>query len=281
MRTVLIGITIALIISPAMAQQDPNDPGLPDSIIVGSAEVDSSGTYTYINIPIDAVTDDSVIFYDVSLHWDAPRGGVGIGTGTLYFYPLTQWDEHYDTILNSDSCVESIGWAETIPDSIPNPPLITDYVRWNIIIYRFIIAPNTPRQVVTLDSCQTNWFGIDSVAFVPRFQPGYIIIGPEVGVNDEKPIPGTFSLSQNYPNPFNGQTLISFSLPSDQRVRLAVFDILGREVKSLVDEMVSAGSYSVTWDGKNDKGEAIPSGIYFYRLSSAKYDETKRMVLIR
>lgn len=89
-------------------------------------------------------------------------------------------------------------------------------------------------------------------------------------------IPEKFSLNQNYPNPFNPNTVLNYSLPGTQYSILKVFDALGKEITTLVNEMQNAGSYSVEFDGSN-----LSSGIYFYKLESEKFSETKRMVLLK
>lgn len=89
-------------------------------------------------------------------------------------------------------------------------------------------------------------------------------------------LPGTYSLQQNYPNPFNPATKITFRLSNAGLSSLKVFDILGREVATLVNEQLNPGTYSVEWYA----GE-YPSGIYFYRLQTGKFTDTKRMTLIK
>ncbi|MFZ1321562.1 MAG: T9SS type A sorting domain-containing protein [Ignavibacteria bacterium] len=89
-------------------------------------------------------------------------------------------------------------------------------------------------------------------------------------------IPDHYSLSQNYPNPFNPMTIINYQCSMYNDVSLKVFDVLGNEVSTLVNEKQTAGSYSVTFDGSN-----FPSGVYFYKLEAGQFVETKRMVLIK
>jgi hypothetical protein len=89
-------------------------------------------------------------------------------------------------------------------------------------------------------------------------------------------IPSKYSLSQNYPNPFNPVTIINYQLPVSNQVRLVIYDILGREIAVLVNEKLSSGTYEVKWDGSN-----YPSGMYFYKLITAEYTETRKMVLIK
>jgi hypothetical protein len=96
-----------------------------------------------------------------------------------------------------------------------------------------------------------------------------------------KNIPDKFTLSQNYPNPFNPTTKIKFDIPAvgtgrDLSVQLRIYDILGREVSTLVNEQLKPGTYEVEWDGSN-----YPSGVYFYKLITDSFSEAKRMVLIK
>jgi photosystem II stability/assembly factor-like uncharacterized protein len=89
-------------------------------------------------------------------------------------------------------------------------------------------------------------------------------------------IPTKISLSQNYPNPFNPSTNISFSIPSKSFVTLKVFDIIGRELATIVSEQLSEGTYSRQWNAA-----MMSSGIYFYRLQSGTYSETKKLILLK
>lgn len=89
-------------------------------------------------------------------------------------------------------------------------------------------------------------------------------------------VPSSISLHQNYPNPFNPSTTISYELPWSAFVVLTVYDVLGREVETLVNERQIAGSHSVRFDGS-----ALPSGVYFYRLEAGTYHETKKLILLK
>ncbi len=102
-------------------------------------------------------------------------------------------------------------------------------------------------------------------------------LGNPIGIQPiTRLIPKSFNLYQNYPNPFNPETVIKFDIPKDQRVKIVIYDITGREVNKLLDEEVKAGSYSVRWDGSN-----YASGIYFYRIETETYTLTKKMILIK
>ena len=99
-----------------------------------------------------------------------------------------------------------------------------------------------------------------------------------VGVGD---IPLASQLMPNYPNPFNPATTIAFELPSDQAVRLTIYAVNGRTIRTLVDGQRSAGRSEVRWDGTDGAGHAVPSGTYLYQLQTGQTVATRRMVLVR
>ncbi len=102
------------------------------------------------------------------------------------------------------------------------------------------------------------------------------------GVSEEPAeIPHEFKLSQNYPNPFNPSTEIEFTLPKYQRVSLVVYDILGRLVKTLVNEERHAGQHRVTWNGTNNLGSPVSSSVYFYEMRTNDMVKVRKMMLIR
>jgi parallel beta-helix repeat protein len=99
--------------------------------------------------------------------------------------------------------------------------------------------------------------------------------------SDEKIITH-FSLKQNYPNPFNPETTIRFDLPRQSDVQLKIYNIQGKLVRSLSNKKIwSVGSHTVFWDGKNDSGKAVSSGIYFYKLKTKGYNKTRKMLLLK
>ncbi|MBN4081149.1 T9SS type A sorting domain-containing protein [Caldithrix abyssi] len=105
--------------------------------------------------------------------------------------------------------------------------------------------------------------------------------GNPLAVDEEILIPTEYALYQNYPNPFNPETMIHYDLPEGGNVSLVIYDILGRELVSLVNKFQHAGRYHVLWNGNNAKGLSVVSGIYFYRISTPGYSQTKKMVLAR
>lgn len=138
-----------------------------------------------------------------------------------------------------------------------------------------------------------NWAQINSgltnldVASLALSHNGYIFAGTGSGVfrsvesttsvRELSPaMPAAFALEQNYPNPFNPSTEIQFSLPQKTHVTLTIFDLLGREVTTLVFEELSAGSHSERWHAVG-----FPSGVYFYTLTASEFTQTKKLLLVK
>ena len=94
-------------------------------------------------------------------------------------------------------------------------------------------------------------------------------------------IPETFALHQNFPNPFNPITTLGYGLPKGSDVRLAIFDMLGNEVATLVNSHQQAGFKSVQWDGTGSMGRAVSAGVYLYRIEAGEFVETKKMLLLK
>jgi hypothetical protein len=119
---------------------------------------------------------------------------------------------------------------------------------------------------------------------------GDLVMQPTVvtRAGDQDPvIPGAYALRQNFPNPFNPSTTISFDLPAASVIRLSVFNVLGQEVATLVNGTLPAGSASVVWDGKDNAGCSVATGMYLYRLSAvragggAQFTQVRRMLLVK
>ncbi len=107
---------------------------------------------------------------------------------------------------------------------------------------------------------------------------------PIVSVEDRsvrEKLPQEFALEQNYPNPFNPTTNISYQIKTTGSVSLVVYDVLGKKVKTLVKENQAPGYYTVTWNGKNDLGTKVNSGVYIYTLRTGQLIESKKMILMK
>lgn len=139
-----------------------------------------------------------------------------------------------------------------------------------------LFKPNSDLPIGTTITSQYKING-GSLIDGPTFKYGSV-----TGVKNDAPvIPTDYSLTQNYPNPFNPTTRISYSLPANAFVSIKIYDVLGREVKTLVSKELNAGSYSVDWNGDNEYGVKVASGMYIYRITANNFIQTKKMVLLK
>lgn len=113
---------------------------------------------------------------------------------------------------------------------------------------------------------------------LPQLEPLVTAIKDRITVVE---LPKTYELRQNHPNPFNPETEIRYELPKKSLVTLAVYNLLGQKIAMLVNGTLEAGKYSVRWNGVNDSGKNVPSGIYIYRMEAEGFIAEKKMTLVR
>jgi O-glycosyl hydrolase len=102
-----------------------------------------------------------------------------------------------------------------------------------------------------------------------------------VNVEERESLPETFQLYQNYPNPFNPVTTLRFSIPKTTQISLVIYNMLGQRVRTLVNHSMAAGQHQIFWDGTNDSGRQVSTGVYFYRIVAGEFIATKKCVLLR
>ncbi len=197
--------------------------------------------------------------------WVAPMGDV-----TKYMKERDSYN--FNIVAVTDTSI-TINVTDTLEDDIYNYPLTADIVvpaGWETV---------TVFQGNFYDYTTSYLSGANTVietSVIP--DGGHVILykGHVTGLKEE-PIPTAFRLDQNYPNPFNPTTKITFTIPADASVTLKIFNTLGEEVKTLVeDQSYLKGTYSVDFNGKS-----LPSGAYYYRLTSGSYSAVKKMMLIK
>ncbi len=130
------------------------------------------------------------------------------------------------------------------------------------------------RLVVWVQADQSNY----EVLQAARTKVGDLMTSIDDGLAD---LPSNFQLNQNYPNPFNASTTIGYSLINECRTSLAVYDLAGRKVADLFNGRQAAGNYRITWNGADNNGRVVSSGVYFYRLIADGQSSTMRMMLLK
>ena len=102
-----------------------------------------------------------------------------------------------------------------------------------------------------------------------------------LGMAGSGAVPNEYALLPNYPNPFNPSTHIRFHLPLNGHTRLDIIDLMGRNIRSIKNNVLPAGIYDMDWDGRTNNGEMATAGIYFIRMVSAQYQNTRKIILLK
>ncbi|GAB4365567.1 MAG: hypothetical protein Kow0042_04880 [Calditrichia bacterium] len=178
---------------------------------------------------------------------------------------------------------------------------INDTLSWNILFLKFDADGNNPIATdffpVATDVLP-QIIDVTSIIQILDISPVIMEVTNEVSEMEVTPLfsiihstaidepggklPSRFELIQNYPNPFNSRTIISYKLPLKGHVLLQIYNVLGQKVKTLVDKNQTASEYSIYWDGKNDRGESVDSGVYLYQLKVGyEFSQTKKLLLLR
>lgn len=124
--------------------------------------------------------------------------------------------------------------------------------------------------------------GTDTILYTGFWNPWVVQMTPvEWEEVDQTELPKEFGLRQNYPNPFNPTTVIGYALPKASFVKIQIYNILGQKVRNLVDEPQEPGYKMIYWDGRDDFGKEVSSGIYFYRIEAGDFVKCKKMTLLK
>jgi hypothetical protein len=138
--------------------------------------------------------------------------------------------------------------------------------------------------ITLADNSQYYWLveALDSDGFIVgsnENNPNYMVVGT-LSI-DGADIPEVFALHQNYPNPFNPITTLRYDLPENSYVNITIYDMLGREIRTLVNTTRDAGFKSVIWDATNDYGKPVSAGVYIYQIQAGEFVQTRKMVLLK
>jgi hypothetical protein len=150
-----------------------------------------------------------------------------------------------------------------------------DGVRWTVYNTSNSGLPDNWVNAIAIDGQGNKWIGTFGGGLAV-YREGGVIIPPVEVKEKSNEIPTNFALYQNYPNPFNLSTTIEFDIPERTSVKLIIYDILGREIETLIDKELEPGKYKINFTATN-----LPSGVYFYTLKTPKFTKTNKMLLIK
>ena len=146
-------------------------------------------------------------------------------------------------------------------------------------LLQLVASTDTTFDAGTLvDTCYYRIAAVDTSGYASG-NSNTAFVNPATGIGDV--VSYRFKLYQNHPNPFNPTTMIGYELDRSVDVQLDIYDVQGRLVRRLVNRVVEPGFHSIEWDGRNDSGRAVSSGIYFYRLRAGHTVQTRKMVLLK
>ena len=127
----------------------------------------------------------------------------------------------------------------------------------------------------------TNTIEFQSNAVVGNAVEPYELISKPLGIGDPGYIPDTYSLSQNFPNPFNPTTTIGYGIPEETFIDLSIYNLLGQKIRVLLSDTQTAGYRFITWDGKDKSGNVVPTGMYFYVMTTEIFHDVKKLILLK
>jgi hypothetical protein len=284
----------------ASAQQDPDDPGIADTmalVLVAGDQPDANGTKYTFKLELWVYNDSLLKGANGGWSWanSTDPSLLTLDSAVAPSYIDTWWDLTYSfyeasTVDPATSNANDRFLAAFARLFQGAPGDATGRRLWGT--YYFSVDPSwSTSDVIQIDTLKFNqnstWVFINNanVGYQPIWpagdgQPIYIADVSDIERTDGI-LPETFSLSQNYPNPFNPTTKIQFSVPSREWVRLDIFNILGQKVNTIVDAPLDAGNYVEEWDGSDESGASVASGIYFYKLTAGSFVDTKKMMLLK
>ena len=187
---------------------------------------------------------------------DGYSGAAGSPTGTL-------WADTTTAAADAGSYTNFVGMHGGSPQSIIND---------TISLY-------LPQDSLYFDVVFTSYTGQNNGGGFSYIRTS--VNNSELDMDDEFLFPHKYALQQNFPNPFNPRTTIHYELPNQELVQIIIFNLLGHQVKRLVDGFRGAGVNSIVWDGTNDHGQPVSAGIYIYQLQAGGFLQTRKMILLK
>lgn len=284
----LVFVFAALLVGcavPAFAQ----DAGAPDSVILLASR------------PEVGANDSSFI---LELYYWADAQLI---TGTAFGYRWDNPNVHLDSAVFSAEALAAFDFVKiayygnnlaTTNDSqfvmcvlsrLFGPGFAATSSRLKLCTYYFSVSSWIGTDVVTFDTSLAGAGGAAQISnddngleIKPQMMTPLVLKDPsDAGNPNNLDLPTSFALAQNYPNPFNPTTNIEFALPVRSNVTLSIYNLLGQKVRTLRDEEMDAGTYRISWDATNDAGSRVASGVYFYKLATDSFTDTKKMMLLK
>jgi hypothetical protein len=282
-RSIALALTILMLVVPAMLVA--KDAGNRDVFRVGKAEFSSPTEFT---VSLQVIHDEDLAAMDIPLSFSK---GVTLNSVTFEGTATKDFDAKIAGIDNEKNrvVIGLIGMVYTLKENASLKPAangdnavaVLHFTLNDPSLKTLELAPfsgDNPKH--ELMYVYNEW--INDVPNVQSLNPDFQ--GGTITLDSRTPtatLPTEFALSQNVPNPFNPSTIVNYALPKDAQVNISVYNVLGQQVKTLVNDMQRAGMQSVTWDGTDNSGSSVASGVYFYKIRAGDFSDTKKMLLLK
>ena len=249
----------------------PNANGETD-VVITATDLEGLFVNDTVHVMVNAVNDAPSAFELLQVDSLISITSENIATGMAHF----EWTASSD--VDGDDIQYTFGWVQPGAwyggDSITNATSID-------MSYQEVY------DMITTQSDTTSWWwyveatdGVDTTGASPDSLTIQWDISDMLSIDDAL-MPLSFALHQNYPNPFNPTTTLQYDLPEDAQVKIMIYDLMGREVKTLVNNQQTAGFKSILWDATNNLGQPVSAGMYLYRISAGDFHSVKKMILLK
>ena len=249
----------------------PNANGETD-VVITATDLEGLFVNDTVHVMVNAVNDAPSAFELLQVDSLISITSENIATGMAHF----EWTASSD--VDGDDIQYTFGWVQPGAwyggDSITNATSID-------MSYQEVY------DMITTQSDTTSWWwyveatdGVDTTGASPDSLTIQWDISDMLSIDDDL-MPLSFALHQNYPNPFNPTTTLQYDLPEDAQVKIMIYDLMGREVKTLVNNQQTAGFKSIIWNASNNLGQPVSAGMYLYRISAGDFHSVKKMILLK
>ncbi|HDY90050.1 MAG TPA: T9SS type A sorting domain-containing protein [bacterium] len=218
-------------------------------------------------------------------------------TITIKIPDFANIDETTDDVSFEGDILTAITFEVTVDGEVVSPFYFDEPVELTVpfklgLLNNLGIDPEDLGLFFVTDTGELDGSGIDDVVVDPEADDitgdvehfSDIAVAPKSAVPtlvEDDTIPEGFALSQNYPNPFNPETVIPYRITETANVKITIYNVVGQHVKTLVNELTLSGSYSVTWNGTDEAGRQLNSGLYFYRIQAGTSTQTRKLMLMK